>query len=98
MKVSILLLTIILVASAAIIPRSTNEDNTVSIASNNKEYELKENVNFIKVSGSTNIQELKDAYPNGDIVNDLNNPRKQIFIFNVDNLLTRLTKKDTVVY
>lgn len=93
MKVSVLF-TSILVACSAIIPKVTNDDSTVTIASH---YQLKENVNFIKVTESTNIKELKSDYPNGEIVNDLNNPHKKIFILDLDNLLDGLMKKDFTV-
>ena len=93
MKVSALF-TSILIACSAIIPRVTNDDGTVTISS---QYQLKENVNFIKVTGSTNIKKLKSDYPNGEIVNDLNNPYKKIFILDLANLLDGLTKKDVTV-
>lgn len=92
MKVSVLL-AIILVAYSAVIPRVANDDDILITTTDDRQYQLKENVNFIKVTGSTDIQKLKGDYPNGEIVNDLNNPRKKLFIFDVDQLLMELTNR-----
>ena len=92
MKVSVLL-AIILVAYSAVIPRVANDDDILITTTDDRQYQLKENVNFIKVTGSTDIQKLKDDYPKGEIVNDLNNPRKKLFIFDVDQLLMELTNR-----
>ncbi|KAG4407478.1 hypothetical protein JTP64_003013 [Candida tropicalis] len=92
MKVSVLL-AIISVAYSAVIPRVANDDDISITTTDDRQYQLKENVNFIKVTGSTDIQKLKDDYPNGEIVNDLNNPRKKLFIFDVDQLLMELTNR-----
>ena len=93
MKVSVLL-AIILVTYSAAIPRITNDDDILITTTDDRQYQLQENVNFIKVTGSTDIQKLKDDYPNGEIVTDLNNPRKKLFIFDGDQLLIGLTNKN----
>ncbi|CAX43068.1 conserved hypothetical protein [Candida dubliniensis CD36] len=65
-------------------------DNINSIAiSSNPQLLLNENENYIKITKSTDLNQLFKKYPQGEIVNDFNDDAR-IFIFDIANLVEDL--------
>lgn len=62
--------------------------NSIAILSN-PQLLLNENENYIKITKSTDLNQLFKKYPQGEIVNDFNDDAR-IFIFDIANLVEDL--------
>lgn len=63
--------------------------NSIAILSN-PQLLLNENENYIKITKSTDLNQLFKKYPQGEIVNDFNDANARIFIFDIANLVEDL--------
>lgn len=98
--IPLIIFSLLLIGQSLFIPTTTTTTTTITIEADNSNLitlltgpQLIENENYIKITKSTDLNQLFRKYPRGEIVNDFNDVddlNARIFIFDMANLLEDL--------
>ncbi|KAL1578192.1 Uncharacterized protein V4U94_003839 [Candida albicans] len=98
--IPLIMFSLLSIGQSLFIPTTTTTTTTITIEADNSNLitlstgpQLIENENYIKITKSTDLNQLFRKYPRGEIVNDFNDVddlNARIFIFDMANLLEDL--------